>query len=277
MRDVVTWDAWLSAHPYLRPAADLLAVVERAVDAAAPPTVGAPPLDGYREEFDRGVPLLQSTRAAIDLWPVQPAILNVVQAVGSSAEAAGLADDARSLAAALDSDSDSLSVAQIGLLRFFSWKVLARALGAVVVEFSAWRDEERWLRNYCPLCGAAPAMAQLAGKDPGRLRLLSCGSCRTRWRFRRTGCPFCDSQDEHRLAAITVAGESGLRLDHCETCLGYIKTYDGEGSESVLLADWTSLHLDLLARDRGLKRRGASLYELALVEPSHAAQGTPYV
>jgi hypothetical protein len=30
----------------------------------------------------------------------------------------------------------------------------------------------------------------------------------------------------------------------------------------VLLADWTSLHLDVLARDRGLKRLAASLYEL---------------
>jgi hypothetical protein len=30
----------------------------------------------------------------------------------------------------------------------------------------------------------------------------------------------------------------------------------------VLLADWTSLHLDLLARERGLKRMAASLYEI---------------
>jgi len=44
----------------------------------------------------------------------------------------------------------------------------------------------------------------------------------------------------------------------------YLKTYDGEGSATVLLADWTSLHLDLLARDRGLKRMAASLYEVTL-------------
>jgi hypothetical protein len=30
----------------------------------------------------------------------------------------------------------------------------------------------------------------------------------------------------------------------------------------VPLADWTSLHLDLLARDRGLKRMAASRYEV---------------
>jgi hypothetical protein len=30
----------------------------------------------------------------------------------------------------------------------------------------------------------------------------------------------------------------------------------------VLLADWTSLHLDLLARDRGWRRLAASLFEI---------------
>ena len=105
-------------------------------------------------------------------------------------------------------------------------------------------------------------MAQLAGKDPGRLRLLSCGRCRTRWRYGRTDCPFCENRDGHRLAAIDVEGQSGLRIDYCEHCRGYLKTYNGEGSESVLLADWTSPHLDLIARDRGLKRMAASLYEI---------------
>ncbi len=105
-------------------------------------------------------------------------------------------------------------------------------------------------------------MAQLVGADPGRKRLLSCGCCGTRWQFKRTGCPFCDGQDEHRLMAMAVEGEGGLRIDYCEACGGYLKTYDGEGNESVLLADWTSLHLDILARDRGLKRRAASLYDL---------------
>jgi hypothetical protein len=51
-------------------------------------------------------------------------------------------------------------------------------------------------------------------------------------------------------------------LIYCEKCQGYLKTYEREGNEVVLLADWTSLHLDLLARDRGLKRLAASLYEV---------------
>ena len=46
------------------------------------------------------------------------------------------------------------------------------------------------------------------------------------------------------------------------SCGGYLKTYAGQGSESVLLADWTSLHLDIIARDRGLMRCAGSLYHL---------------
>jgi FdhE protein len=140
--------------------------------------------------------------------------------------------------------------------------VLGRSLRSVLRAFGEWRDEERWLRNYCPTCGELPAMAQLIGVDPGRLRFLSCGCCRTRWRYRRTACPFCDSQRDHRLSVLAVDGEHGLRIDYCDTCRGYLKTYNGAGSEGVLLADWTSLHLDFIARDRGLKRSAASLYEL---------------
>jgi FdhE protein len=106
------------------------------------------------------------------------------------------------------------------------------------------------------------AMAQLVGSDPGRQRFLSCGCCATRWRYQRTKCPFCESQDDHRISIVTVEGEGGLRIDYCESCRGYLKTYDAEGNEAVMLADWTSIHLDMIARERGLKRLAASLYEL---------------
>jgi len=109
-------------------------------------------------------------------------------------------------------------------------------------------------------------MAQLVGTDPGRFRLLACGRCKTCWRYRRTGCPFCENQNNHRLAVLAIEGEGGLRIDYCETCRGYLKTYDGKGSEQVLLADWTSIHLDVIARDRGLKRLAASLYTLPVRE-----------
>ena len=61
---------------------------------------------------------------------------------------------------------------------------------------------------------------------------------------------------------MTISGEPGLRIDYCEVCRGYLKTYDGTGSEEVMLADWTSVHLDILASDHGYKRSAASLYQI---------------
>jgi FdhE protein len=76
------------------------------------------------------------------------------------------------------------------------------------------------------------------------------------------GCPFCELADGHHLSAIVIEGEKHLRIDYCQSCRAYLKTYSGEGSEPLYLADWTSLHLDIIASDRGLKRLATSLYEL---------------
>ena len=58
-------------------------------------------------------------------------------------------------------------------------------------------------------------------------------------------------------------GRAACASTIAKSCRGYLKTYDGQGNEALLLADWTSLHLDLVAADRGLKRRAASLYGFA--------------
>lgn len=63
-----------------------------------------------------------------------------------------------------------------------------------------------------------------------------------------------------------------MLLQTIRNCQAYLKTYDGEGDEAVLLLDWTSLHLDVVAHDRGLRRRAASLYEL---EPLLRASSEP--
>ncbi len=257
----MTRDVWLARHPYLQPVADVHALVEAMAAGVAVPTAPIPDWDHYASDFHAGVPLLQSSTVAFDFAAVETAVYSLIREVASASLPEPLATSCRDLVAELET-TDLRAPVHPGLLCYLGWAVLARYLAPVVGAFDAWRNEERWLRNYCPACGELPAMAQLVGKDPGRLRKLSCGRCRTRWRYRRTGCPFCDSQDGHRLAVVSVEHEAGLRIDYCDVCSGYLKTYDGEGSESVLLADWTSLHLDMIARDRGLKRLAVSLYDL---------------
>jgi FdhE protein len=255
--------------------ADVHTLVEAAATEIGIPAAPIPDWEDYVGDFHAGVPLLQSSKVAIDLSRPEDAVLSLIEQLASSPLPGTLAQQCRVLEAELHRAAEAPGLAEAGVLsknsfspthpglfRYLGWAVLVRYLTPVVSAFDGWRNEERWLRNYCPTCGEPPAMAQLVGKDPGRLRKLSCGRCTTRWRYRRTGCPFCDVQDDHRLAVVAVEGEGGLRIDYCETCGGYLKTYDGEGSESVLLADWTSIHLDLIARDRGLKRLAASLYDL---------------
>ena len=275
----VNTDGWLAAHLYLEPIAHFCAQVDRAAAGLETGTAATPDWDDYASDFREGVPLLQSSNAAPDLEPAGRWIVSLVERLAAQPLAGGLATEASTLAADLRGQADvsrrvvswllgddSIEPASPGLLRHLGWTVMARYLSPVVEAFARWRNEEGWLRHYCPTCGSAPAMGQLVGSDPGRRRLLACGRCGTRWQYKRTGCPFCES-DCDRLAALAVEGEAGLRIDYCESCRGYLKTYAGQGDEGLLLSDWTSLHLDLIACDRGLKRLAASLYEFAPASP----------
>jgi FdhE protein len=265
----------VETHPYLRPVAELCARVESlAVDvASAYGSPGLPDWNDYADDFREGIPLLRSTSVEIDLEPAGRMTRSLIERVANSVDGS-LRSEAAALAAALHAQPDATRLVAVwllgeealdppspGLLRYLGWTATARYLAPLVDAFGRWRDEERWHRKYCPTCGSAPAMGQLIGVDPGRQRFLACGACSSRWRYRRTQCPFCEN-DSQRLSVLAVQGEAGLRIDYCEVCKGYLKTYDGQGDEAVQLLDWTSIHLDLAARDRGLERMAASLYEL---------------
>jgi FdhE protein len=269
----MTPDAWLADHAYLRPIAELSAEVARGAAEVHTPEAAIPDWDDYRPDFLAGVTLFQSADAAIDLEPGGRTAAALIERLAVARSSGWLAAETRALHAELQREphaarrlvdlllGDERAVPRFaGLARYLGWAAMTRFIGPVVLAFDNWRDEDKWRRRYCPTCGSLPAMAQLVGEEHGRQRVLACGCCGTRWRFKRTCCPFCES-DAQRLDSVIVEGESGLRIDYCAACGGYIKTYDGHGNESLMLSDWSSLHLDVLAADRGLKRLAASLYE----------------
>jgi FdhE protein len=275
----VTLNEWLQSHRFLEPVATVRRRIDAAVDAVTPPLPVPQDWDDHAEDFAAGVPVLQS-QTPIDLEPAGDSVIAVIHSLASDPSSA-LAEDASALSRQLCGASTSLGASRLaaqrvvdwllgnesweptraGLLRSVGWITLSSALRPMVEALGAWRNDDRWLRRYCPVCGALPAMAHLVGVDPGRRRFLVCGRCTSEWRYGRTACPFCETES-HRLASLGVEGEGGLRIDYCEACRGYLKTYSGQGDESVLLADWTSLHLDVVAGDRGLKRMATSLYDL---------------
>ena len=269
----MTADAWLDEHAYLRPIAAFSMEVDRAAAAEATGHAPIPDWEDYRPDFLAGVTLLHSAGAAIDLAPGGRAAAALIERLASTRSSGWLAEETRALHDELQRDphterrivdlllGDESAVRLFpGLARYVGWTAMRRFIGPLVLAFNNWRDEDKWRRRYCPTCGSLPAMAQLVGEQHGRQRFLLCGCCGTRWQYKRTCCPFCES-DSQRLQSVIVEGEAGLRIDHCESCGGYIKTYDGRDDESVMLSDWSSLHLDVLAADRGLKRLASSLYE----------------
>lgn len=271
----MTQDVWLARHPYLQRVAEFHTLVSAAaavISVARPPT---PDFANYISDYRVGIPLLRSSQAAIDFEPAEAILVSLLGNLASQHLPENLAGECRvmhtQLRAELNAprqavawllDSEGFNPAHPGLLRYLGWTALTQFLSPLVDGFGSWREEEQWLRGYCPTCGSPPAMAQLVGLDPGRVRLLSCACCSTRWRYRRIGCPFCESECDHRLSVLAIEGEKYLRIDYCQSCRAYLKTYNGEGSERLFLADWSSLHLDIIARDRGLRRLAASLYEL---------------
>ncbi len=273
-----TWQRWLEAHPYLEPVARVEERVEAALAAAGPaPAPAEPDWEAYLPELEAGVPLLHSAAAALDAAPAVAAILEgLVPRLADAALPDKLRRDCHELAAewraapgarlaavrwAL-SGGEGAAPGRAGLVRYLAWRAAAWALAPVVARFAGQRDESRWGHAHCPTCGALPVMAWLAPGDGARERKLACGRCRTRWAFERVGCPYCGGLDPSKRSILAPEGEGGLRLDVCEECRGYLKTFAGEGDPSFLLSDWTSLHLDVLARDRGFQRKGESLYEL---------------
>lgn len=242
-------ESWLRAHPYLEPVARLHAPLEAALAALPSREPSMPNWDDYLSDYGDGVPLLLSAAAAVDLGPAAEMTIELTESLELESAPPQVIIDGL------------LGEPVPGHLRWLGWTAARRHLQPVLKSFAVWRTEDRWQRSHCPACGALPAMGQLIGIDPGFMRFLSCGCCGTRWRWRRTACPFCEN-DSHRMAVVKIEAEPELRLDHCESCRGYLKTYVGRGDEAVMLADWTSLHLDVLARERGLERRAHSLYDL---------------
>ena len=265
---------WLATHPYLRPIAAFHSQIDAVAEEVCTSIAPTPRRDDYLDDFLAGIPLLQNPAAAIDLAPTETMLCLLVHKLADRKLDDRLSEQLRTLQQELQAGAEHLmsdtrvagdtfaETSCPGLLRHLGWTVLSRYLSPCVSAFESWSARERWLRPYCPTCGSLPAMAQLLGGESDRTRLLSCGCCRTRWPYRRTGCPFCNNQDDHRLAVLAIEGEGGLRIDYCQSCNGYLKTYCGNGNEGTFMADWTSIHIDVAARERGLKRVANSLYEI---------------
>jgi FdhE protein len=115
-------------------------------------------------------------------------------------------------------------------------------------------DPETWLKGHCPVCGSLPSLGLL--KEEVGKRYLLCSYCGFQWRIDRLICPFCNNKEQQSLHYLFAEGEEAYRIDLCEKCHQYIKTIDLRNLEESdpSLEDLATLHLDILASQKGYKR-----------------------
>jgi len=115
-------------------------------------------------------------------------------------------------------------------------------------------DLRNWLRGYCPVCGSFPHMSELKGEGQ---RFFECSFCGFEWPSERLKCPFCENKDHESLHYLYEEGKEVYRVDVCDKCKQYIKTVDSRKlnfEPDLELEDIATIHLDMMASEKGFKR-----------------------
>ncbi|MEJ5348914.1 MAG: formate dehydrogenase accessory protein FdhE [Desulfosoma sp.] len=108
--------------------------------------------------------------------------------------------------------------------------------------------DDLWQEGYCPVCGSLPSLITLEGEG---FRRGHCSWCGTPWRLARFQCPVCNNRRHESLGYLYSDEEPGYRIDYCNQCRHYFKTIDARERLWplwILLEEWTTLHLDLVAQ-----------------------------
>jgi FdhE protein len=270
-------DRWIESHPYLRNVAEFQKSVTEVFTKLAPQPVPAPEWNMIFESYGEGVPLLDSFPNGLGYSSAAGELLlagntellkhPLTEAVTASArllqEYLHASEENRRSAIAWvqNGNPEDAPLPATGLLRVLAWVAIRRTLAGVLKSYAELRKEDDWMRGYCPLCGALPPLAQVL-LEGGQPRMLACGCCLSSWQFRRIGCPFCGNDDQNQLSVLNIEQEPLFRLDTCQACNGYLKTYLANSDLALHLCDWSTLHLDVLAQQNNLERKGASLFEI---------------
>lgn len=121
---------------------------------------------------------------------------------------------------------------------------------------------KQWLRGYCPVCGSTPLMSQFLG---GGQRSYLCSFCGCEWFAERLKCPFCENTDHAKLHYFYEEGDESHRVELCDACKHYIKTVDTRKLDyepDLQLEDIITIHLDILASEKGYKRPATSPWRI---------------
>lgn len=211
--------------------------------------------------------LVASVETVVDEIPVAVAALRAPVAPGPLGDA-GKDLAARSGAEQRDLVEGWLDDPSLLEARIAAW--IAVAAGPVLELAAAALkplSKEEWSGPACPACGGLPQVSVIREESgefmAGSPRYLVCGRCALWWSFARATCPWCGEDDSRRIGSFSPEGERLVRIDACDTCRAYVKTFDlrERGGKDVvpLVDDVATLTLDVWAHEKGLQRSGVSL------------------
>lgn len=141
------------------------------------------------------------------------------------------------------------------LLRMLAQNSLKPALRAWAQGLKDQVDLDTWRRGQCPFCGSPPALSEIQGKEGARH--LRCATCGGDWPYLRLKCAHCGNNDYKSLGYIVVDGEQEkYSIQTCEACRNYSKvivTFEPTPVDLLPVEDLATLHLDIIATERGYK------------------------
>jgi len=270
---------WLEKHPFLKDIGEMNLSIIQILEKIEIEPLSLPDLDFYKDAFGKGIPIFQNEELQQALYqPVEQVLRAVTKVLSETQVPAALKKSCQALHFyAKKNSTDELlgyvlrqetnkikafcrkNTLDENFTNFALWLSLTHVLSQNFPAIKLWINGKDWERNYCPVCGSLPVLAQLKQANDGHQRHLICGSCHTSWSYKRIGCAYCGNEELNRLRLYETDSEPAMRIDVCEDCHTYIKTYIKEGQEAIYLADWTTLHLDLLAEKEGFSKKGSSL------------------
>lgn len=275
---------WIRERPFLKELGQFHLLIDSILENVQVERGELETLNSAKEEFQRGIPLFKCESF---VEPFTDAACQAFEALSGLAEYEEVPQPFREnclilqkallknndLAATvikslIQNDLQALSAAadefdlNAGMVRFLGWTAIAHAIKPYLPEIMEWEEKQGWKKEYCPTCGALPNMAQLKRSNKGRRRHLVCGCCKTTWVYKRLVCPYCHNEDQEQMVIMEIDEEEDIRVDVCKSCNGYIKVYTSQGEEEITLADWSTIHLDLLVKEKGYLKMGTHLLEV---------------
>ncbi len=110
-----------------------------------------------------------------------------------------------------------------------------------------------WTEGKCPVCNSIPSVSFIGKEEKRR---FYCSYCETVGTWKRIGCPSCLNEDAETITILYLEGEEGMRVDACERCKNYFKSFDSSMlmHYTADLLDLISLPLDIIIQGKGFQR-----------------------